>query len=287
MKKHLWALILLIASSSASAGMYLVCHSTPNQVPCKQNAWDVDGEGLYFRNASNAFVGAVNTRVVGSPVSFRPAPGWGFRIEASYHFGTGNDFTVNWSDYKKSTSTIDDLGGLFPAGTDYTMRSEFDIINFEFGQHLDFGEKVKIRMHAGLQINTLREFWSQILAVRGSTATDGNKQKGWGPRVGMEGTYELLSGLLLYSKGALGLLSMKQEIISDTNTVFWGVNETVYNIIPETDLSFGVKYYQVMPQGTFTMKVAWEELAYINASFGNASFAWEGISVGMKWLGNA
>lgn len=288
MKKHVWTLILLMLSTCTQAAMYLVCHNTPNQVPCEQNAWDVDGEALYFRNNSNAFIGAVNTRNVNNALAFRPGYGWGFRVEASYHFGTGNDFTVNWSDYKKSTSSVDDAAGLFQAGTDYTMRSEFDIVNFEFGQHLDFGEKVAIRMHVGIQTNTLREYWAQIVGGVGNSATtDGNRQTGWGPRAGIEGDYELIRGIAFYAKGALAVLSMKQTLVSNANNVFWGVNETVYNIIPETELSFGGKYYQVMPQGIFTMKVAWEELAYINASFGNASLAWNGISFGLKWLGNA
>jgi len=94
---------LVLGSGAASAAMYApapapACAAGNVTVPCERSAWDLGVDALYLRSEDNNGVGAVNAN------SFRAKYGWGFRLEGSYHFGTGNDATVNWAHYNKKNS---------------------------------------------------------------------------------------------------------------------------------------------------------------------------------------
>jgi hypothetical protein len=294
MKKTMMALAILAASAGANAGMYKACVDTPNQVPCEASAWDIGGEALYYRNDSNSVIGDVVNNRGGNNnnqiIDFRPDFGWGYRIEGSYHFGTGNDLTVNWAHYDKTSTGTDTFGRIFAVGVDFSLQSKFDIVNVEFGQHLQFGEKVNLRAHAGLQFSNIQEKWREQLVV-GGVFSDADRVdlNGWGPRVGMDGSYEIMNGFAFFARGAAAILEMTHTINAGANGRFWSftAEEKMHNVIPEGELSFGGKYTRAMAQGEVTAKVAWEERVYLNAAFGSDAMSWNGLSFGLKWVGNA
>jgi hypothetical protein len=311
MKKTMMALAILAASAGANAGMYKACVDTPNQVPCEATAWDVGGEALVLQNTGSAASSIMNFAVNRANVNddqFSNNWEWGFRIEGSYHYGTGNDFTVNWAHWKGTDSLVDTLGGLNPgvAGATFNDETRFDAINFELGQRLAFGENFKVRLHGGIHWGGVKESISDDSGNVGVTTlvTDEIKFDGVGPRVGIDichGAGSLMKGMMggmmdgltFYAKGAAALPIGKYRFTTsgagnDFVGLGVGVNRERTKMLPELDGSIGVKYTKAVSQGDLTAKVGWDQRAYLGfGAVTNATLSWGGVSFGLKWVGNA
>jgi hypothetical protein len=59
------------------------------------------------------------------------------------------------------------------------------------------------------------------------------------------------------------------------------------SMVTATEMKLGAKYTHAMAQGDLTLGVAWEAHNFINANLGVANLAWDGVSFGLKWVGNA
>lgn len=171
--------VLAFGSSAVFAGtMGPVCTPGSVTVPCPRTAWDFGAQALYLQ------VSRPGVTDQGSIVNIIPQSetfvkqgnkwGWGFQIEGSYHFNTGNDLNLSWYHLDKSSNRLATLGtgqdfidntgfnfgGSGGAGTlalggtgssvSLNDSDKWNAVNLEFGQHVDMGEFVNMRFHGGL-----------------------------------------------------------------------------------------------------------------------------------------
>jgi hypothetical protein len=270
-KKTMIAALVLGTCGVANAGMYQTCKAGNATVPCEGSAWDFGADALYL----NAREASVNSTNLTTPTS--ADWGWGFRIEGSYHFGTGNDFNINWARFKKTTTADLTIQGIPFGSRDW--ESSFDIVNFEFGQHIDFGERWDVRVHMGVQYAQVKE----DISVN-SNFSD-SQSSGWGPRAGADVAYDVNNGFSVFGKASLSVLSAEQE---QGITTAGGVTPatTRNQMVTVSEASLGVKYDKTMQQGDLTLRVGWETHSFINAfSQFNTSPGFDGIFFGAKWVG--
>jgi len=258
-KKTAIAALVLGFSGAASAAMYAPapapsCAAGNVTIPCERNAWDLGIDALYQRPEISS--------VLASNDDFRAKYGWGFRLEGSYHFGTGNDVSLNWSHIKRTEDNVLILD------TSTNVEAKMDMVNFEFGQMVNFGESVSTRFHGGLQYLSFTG-----KATQASTAE--HKVTGFGPRAGLMTKYDFGNGFGVYGDLAAAMLLGKE---TTTN-----LNDQHATMV-STDANVGVSYTHAMAQGDLTTRLAWGVKQY---SFSNSVDGWDGFTLGLKWVGNA
>lgn len=181
--------VLALSSSAVFAGtMGPICTPGNVTVPCERTAWDFGVQALYLQTLStgnedfNRFDRGFGTgfgtgfdngfdRGFDRRRNYDDNWSWGFKLEGSYHFHTGNDLNVNWYHldgrrHKRhdndndnddfffdgfSNTGFDNSGFGFDEGNRNRFRSRWDAVNIELGQHVDFSEWKVIRFHGGAQ----------------------------------------------------------------------------------------------------------------------------------------
>lgn len=270
--------------SMANAAMYQnACQNQSNVVPCENKAWSISADALYMQNVGNLLDSYA-----------QPGPGmesdfgWGFRIQGSYYFSNGNDITINWSSYDKTSHFTDTLGTVFNAGNQVEQQNKFDVINIEFGQKLDFGERFDIRAHGGIQYGKLMEKYREQLTGT-YTDTDKSDIDTIGPRVGINTSFLVKDNISVFANGGIALLSYKETAVGTQTTaqIHRVGSVTRKTILTETDLKLGLQYDRMMTNGMLSTHVAWENMIYNNGAMGVTNLSWGGISLGAKWTSNA
>ena len=318
--------VLAFGSSVAFAGsMGPVCSSVNVTVPCEATAWDFGAKALYLKPSVNDRVGSPKMAFpIGTNAAADIAPNynWGFQIEGSYHFNTGNDVNINWYHLSKSTSRTYGLqpeaafnyGVLAPTytstveGGESTIDPKWDAVNFEFGQHVDFGDHKAIRFHGGAQYarlaNSITKSSGALIGYPGVTLSSSTTSythastynptyNGFGPRLGMDMAYDWDNGLGIYANGATAILAGTRSFnatYSDSlhNSVGTSGSQTV--IVPAIDAKLGATYTYAMAQGALTLDAGWMWVNYFNVhqdiDGDNHDFGLQGPFIGLKWLGN-
>lgn len=297
--------VLALGSSAVFAGsMGPVCTPGNVTVPCERNAWDFGAKALYLEPVYNADFGYRNVVTQGVENRFQDMDldwGWGFQIEGSYHFSTGNDLTANWyhyshtSDFNQSSTFAD----LLPTFNEFlSVEPKWDAVNLEFGQHVDFGEFKKIRFHGGVQYARVKtEGYGQINTLAAVETIDMDFN-GFGPRVGADMSYNWGNGFAMYANGAAALLVGTTDFTN--NTFLNGVNVlnlsgSKRSMVPELEAKLGLTYSYAMAQGDLTLDAGWMWVNYFNAqhsisnltgNLGESDFALHGPYIGLKWVGN-
>lgn len=309
--------VLALGSSAVFAGtMGPVCAPGNVTVPCEATAWDFGVQALYLQTSINGDAGRWSDleEVNGTHYNHHHDNdnwGWGFQLEGSYHFGTGNDATLNWYHFDDSHDDHDHhhVGDVLVDGDhfdDNHFRPHWDAVNLEFGQHVDFSQTTKIRFHAGAQyarikttgavgfltgdsLNTV-DLWSQT-----------SSYNGFGPRVGSDLSYEVGNGFAFYGKAAATLLAGTTKYNNGNGSLFSARSRT--QIVPELEGKLGARYTYAMSSGDLTLDVGYMWVDYINArstlvatsSAGTVTansltnrddFGLSGVYAGLKWVGN-
>ncbi len=303
--------VLALGSSAVFAGtMGPVCTPGSVTVPCEATAWDFGAQALYLQpvyDANLGYAGTTTDSVTGQTryLDRDPNWAWGFKVEGSYHFSTGNDVNVNW--YHVSKSNDRDFVGDYsttPANFDLDFKPQWDAVNFEFGQHVDFGEFKKIRFHGGVQFARVKT--SHELSVVNPTTTavietlnQTHTMNGFGPRTGMDMAYHWGNGFAMYANAATAILvgtsKFSRNLSTDTTPLRSGSKTA---IVPELEAKLGLKYDYALASGDLTFDVGYMWVNYFNAQHGfnlvdsdnttirESNFALDGLYFGLKWIGN-
>lgn len=330
--------VLALSSGAVFAGtMGPVCSAVNVTVPCESTAWDLGGKALYFQpNITSGAAGNSKTITTGSgqTVDFgrNPKWGWGFMIEGSYHFNTGNDLNLNW--YHVGTNRTGGFNGSRVLNTNFTpdiindtdaatltsatvnktsatVNPKWDMVNLEFGQHVDFGENKSIRFHGGFEFarltanNTLRASGSVTTSTGGTpsfsnTVGTNPSYNGFGPRLGADMGYDWGNGLSIYANGAAALLAGTNKYSTTATNVLLARSVTTSGsstiVVPELEGKLGAAYSYATAQGDLTFDAGWMWINYFNAVRAQGSklldspttgdFGLQGVYFGLKWLGN-
>lgn len=308
--------VLALSSSAVFAGtMGPVCTPGSVTVPCEATAWDFGGQALYLQpvyDANLGYAGTITDSVTGQVryLDKDPKWGWGFKLEGSYHFSTGNDVNLNWYHLSNSRDRnfTADYTNPTPAAFDLDFKPQWDAVNFEFGQHVDFGEFKKIRFHGGVQfarIKTTSDLQltntttSAVILDRDETLT----MNGFGPRTGMDMAYHWGNGFAMYANAAAAILvgSAKFSHTFGTPTTAVITDGSKTAIVPELEAKLGLKYDYALASGDLTFDIGYMWVNYFNAQHGfdfrntptldashlrESNFGLDGLYFGLKWIGN-
>jgi len=267
LKKTALAVIALGSTAAFAGTMGPVCSAVNVTVPCENTAWDLGGRALYLQPSVNAGIlnqatftvpsNATNARTYSTyTTGSNPKWNWGFQLEGSYHFSTGNDFNLNWYHFRGSNNfdlaapvTVANAafvsgGGLEASSltvNDFvgTANSAWDQVNMEFGQHVDFGENKFARFHGGMNFSRVNASGSASLTdsytLLGNTNVFSNSRSttastvynGFGPRVGMDLNYDWGNGLSVYADGALSVLAGSTKSSKSNYSVYTSPSSAV------------------------------------------------------------
>lgn len=308
--------VLAFGSSAAFAGtMGPVCTPGNVTVPCERVAWDVGAYALYLKPTYNSGLNHLTYSTSGVSQVFHENNldyEWGFKLEASYHFATGNDLNLNWYHFDNS-QTVTRSGTLTISpdttvtGTERTsFGPQWDAVNLEFGQHVDFGEFKNIRFHGGVQYARIETDIKRhsVDTVDNVSYSDKSNAKfnGFGPRVGADMSYDLGNGLAMYGNAAVAVLAGEHKYSEAAgNSSVGGLtlskhvqSDTV--LVPELEAKLGLKYTYAMAQGELTLDGGWMWVDYLNAQKAGdgigvtpweSDFGLQGPYLGLKWVGAA
>jgi hypothetical protein len=243
------ALLALGIGSGAHAATYekvapvAECVGENVTVPCEQRGWHVGAQYMYVQPTGDQLYSDLNSQSRWAS---------GFRLEAGYHFGTGNDITANWVYFSKASrrnvvpfnnpllannrfiggtpASFAQLYGPGPFVVAERVKSTFNAVNLEFGQMAYWGERVSTRFYVGLQYASIKRdrthldfaidgfvpqqgIFSERRAFNSASVDFEQKFDGIGPRVGLDTYYTFGdSNLSLVGKAAAAVLAADTRI---------------------------------------------------------------------------
>lgn len=317
LKKTTLAVLGLAASGFASAGtMGPVCTPGNVTVPCEAKLWDIGVQALYLRPLLDADRSYAQN-VLPQYTEIKNDWDWGYRLEGSYHFNTGNDLTINWSHFRSDVHQDQLHGSVLPlalvgaVNIPYTINNEdrYDQVNFVFGQHVDFGLVKKMRFYGGLQYANIQlnaanfyPFTYAPLLISSVSLYDNTDFKGVGPVIGLDYAYTITPELSLTANGQGSILYGTSRyntgyVIAPANASLLSIYASKKEIVPSLEAKLGLNYAYAMPQGVLNIAGGYQVVNYFNALQGqtmqvftsnitNSDYGLYGPYLGVNYVGN-
>ena len=276
-------------------------------IPCSSPAWDFGVQVLYLKPSYSNF-NYFGTNIASGTAQFFGLNynwGWGFKVEGSYLFSTGNDLNFNWSHYNQRTSSLVPDNVLTALGVPVNsvlanIEPKWDAVNLELGQRVDFSEFKRLHYYAGFQY--ARVDTNALVLARGdylNISSVGRVQyNGFGPRMGADFTYRWNNGFSIYAESA-GALLVGTSSLSGRSSFpsvdgATAIRALKTAIVPALEAKLGTTYTYTMSQGVLSLDAGWMWLEYFSSeNMGStlskpmlSNFALQGPYVGLKWIGN-
>lgn len=336
--KKIAVLILALSSHTAFASdLKQTCLPGNLTTPCDNSAWHIGVSALYFQpsfggnglgyssysNYGYDFYGNL-IEVDGAPNyinNVEPDWGWGFKLEGGYEFGPGSDIIINWYHLNNSTSDRLPQGTLFAGSAsslyagDIEVTSDWDAVNLEIGQFINFIDMKMFRLHAGVTYADIQATFTNYpqLTPTGTPifeTKDNISYTGFGPRIGGDFIYSLIRGFDFYAKAAASVLvgTAKQSVTGYNNLGGFNLYSTGnYDqsnngvVVPELEGKLGLKYDYKMAHSSLGFDLGYTWITYINAlvsqvgsgvvssAISNSTttnFDLNGLSFGLTWTGD-
>lgn len=317
-KKIALVVVIAVSSTVVDAGtLGPVCIPGSVTIPCNSSAWDFAAQALYLKPSFSG-VGYYGSTTVNGVQTFQQINynwGWGYKLEGSYHFSTGNDIDLNWYHYSRTSSTalpndlVNRYSQIINNNVAASIQPKWDAVNLELGQLINVGDFERFRVHGGIQyarIVSLGTYTGEgaTTVVDSVTTVDERSfiinnsmtYNGFGPRVGADLYYYWNNAISMYGKTAVALLVGTSSFNRNVNnTVFTTVStygsQTL--VVPEMEAKLGATYSCTLSQGDLTLDVGWMWANYFDAqheglatSLANVSdFGIQGLYFGLKWIG--
>ncbi|OGV44642.1 MAG: hypothetical protein A3F46_03325 [Legionellales bacterium RIFCSPHIGHO2_12_FULL_42_9] len=324
--------VLALGSSAVFAGtMGPVCAPGNVTVPCERTAWNVGAQALYLQpvyalegNYPQVAVSGGDQSTNAAQANYHTATTpyqWGFMVEGSYHFGMGNDINVNWyrvhntNDVAYPTADTTALANSTKTfnGQSATANPQWDQVDVELGQHIDFGDMKSVRLHGGVEYARVTTAYNTQVNNLAISTQANSSYNGFGPRGGVDAKYQLGNGFSVYGKGAGSILvgpsSFSNSTVVNSSTSTSPASSAFGSstlIVPELEGKLGVNYDYAMAQGDLTLDIGWMWINYFNAQqsaldgrnvndagtllsrgfMSSTDFGLQGLYFGGKWTGN-
>ncbi|MGC1182193.1 Lpg1974 family pore-forming outer membrane protein [Legionella sp.] len=294
--KKTTAAVLALGGSAVFAGtMGPVCTPGNVTVPCEHTAWNIGGQAIDLQIVNNSDFAATT--------NFRDHSrwSWGFQLEASYHFSTGNDININWYHLDTGTHYFAATDGV--VGVVGGVNHKWDAVNGELGQFIDFSATQRMRLHGGFQFARIKTARGAVIGDPGvfeAGIGERNQYNGFGPRTGIDMNYGFVNGFGIYAKAATALLVGTAKfngaavIVDPPFSDSIALHGSRTAIVPELEAKLGATYNYAMAQGELTLDGGYMWFNYFNAvhSAGHIGesnardFGASGPYVGLKYVGN-
>ncbi|NCT57368.1 MAG: hypothetical protein GW760_06650 [Legionella sp.] len=319
-KKRVVAVFALSCSTAFAGTIGPVCKIQHATTLCEGTSWDFGAKALYLSPAYSGgdyrYAGVDNT--TGKYEDFNQNRGWGFYLEGSYHYETGSDVSLNLYHFAKSmrknfNGDVDFFGGRRAEIGQSNIKPQWNALNLEFGQYVNFGENKHVRFHGGLQYARIT-ITENLSGSNPSALADyvsfyfqrKSTYNGFGGRVGTDMTYDLGHDIGIYSNFAAAILAGYDKARSSfyNNTeiplIPFVLSASKVAMVPEVEAKLGIKYDYGMAMGDLTFDLAWMWFNYFNATQAipsnfilrtasptiAGSFGYQGLYFGLHWLGN-
>lgn len=310
LRKITFALLGLTATFSHAGTQGTSCNPDHVTVPCESKSWDLGIKALYLQPV----YGSSQSYVVSgfNNYSVNNQWGWGYELEGSYYFGTGNDIHMDWTHYDVSSGNGNFPGNL-PLGlgaTTFNLQSlnRFDQVNLVMGQHADFGIVKNLRFYGGIQYANIRNDMlstyqptpiALLAGVTGGTQHNNSDFNGVGPVIGIDYAYDLLRGLSITANTASSILygtarGVQGFVFAPTNLVPASSYASTNSIVPGVEAKLGLNYAQALGQGMLNLSGGYQVLNYFNAlsvigltNVPSTNFGLYGPYFGLNWRANA
>lgn len=323
LKKTTLAVLGLAASGFAAAGtMGPVCTPGNVTVPCEAKLWDLGVQALYLKQVFDASKAYQHDTVPFN--GYRETNDewdWGYRLEGSYHFNTGNDATATWVHYRNESERDGFVGRIPIAGSLFLVSpyrvddsTYFDQVNVVLGQHADFGLVKKMRFYGGLQYANINDnaagyFANSPIQLVPSGITsvyqyEKSDFKGVGPVVGIDYSYNVTNEFSVTANGAGSILYGTSRFdygyvgnpVGAVLVDYYGSKKAV---VAGLEAKLGVNYAYAMPQGVLNLQGGYQVMNYFNAlqtvgiggyaspKIASSDYGLYGPYFGLKYVGNA
>lgn len=321
-KKTTLAIFGLATCGFASAGMYApapapTCTPGDVTVPCEAKKWDLGVQALYLQPVYSANRG-YEYDAARHYSKAEPKWDWGYRLEGSYHFNTGNDITMTWMHYNAKTERAT-YSALVPMTESYLpfeaeLDNKFDQVNLVLGQHTDMGLVKNARFYGGLQYARIRfdsnnEFnlspQPALMAAAPFTGINQYRNSvfyGVGPVIGVDYSYDLTSNFSITANSATSILVGNRRyshgyVLAPTGVVLFGLSNIHQVVVPSMEAKLGVNYAAELAQGTFNIEAGYQAVNYFNVFETRDSAGFQGVQsssnfglygpyLGVKWVAN-
>lgn len=323
LKKTILAVLGLATSGFVSAGTAglskaPVCVPGNVTVPCEAKKWSLGVQALYLKAIFDAdySYGLLQNGV------YRDVNNdwdWGFRLEGSYHFSTGNDITLAWIHYDTDNRQAGFVG-IVPLSATFAetnvpyalnIDNKFDQVNLVMGQHTGASVFKNIRFYGGLQYADIRVDASNrflrtptpllaagVNSVRQHHDTDFN---GLGPVAGVDYAYLITDGLSVTANSAMSILygtgRYSEGYIYSNDLIPLSIYGSKKMIVPSLEAKLGVNYALPLAEGLLNLEGGYQVVNYFNAlqtrglngttRLTNSDYGLHGPYLGVKWLGYA